>query len=502
MAKLGGPVVIGVDLGTQGLKVLAYSPSERKVLAAAQTPLDLDARADGSREQDAACWVAALQTCMQQLDPAVRARVVALGVSGQQHGFVPVGGSGEVLAPVKLWNDTSTQDECAAIEAALGGAEQAVAMAGNRILPGYTASKVLWLQRHKPQAYASLRHILLPHDYLNFYLTGAYGAECGDASGTGFFDIRKRRWSEAVLRAIDPERDLRSLLPPLLAPTQVVGTLLPRVAAVLGLPGSVQVAVGGGDNMMGAIGTGAVVPGVLTLSLGTSGTLYGYSTAPVISQQQEFAAFCDSTGGYLPLVCTMNCTASTEIMRSMLQLQLSDFEHLLTSAAPGAGGVVAVPFFNGERTPDCPSGKGCFFGLTASNSGAGNLLRAVVESTIFGLRTGLAAMQDAGLTSTAVRLIGGGSHSQEWRQIVADVLKVDVAVPEQSESAAFGAALQALWCHQHSQGEAVAISRLVMDHVACAATKGASPRPSVAAAYDLFFADYLQHARIVQALYK
>jgi len=502
MAKLGGPVVIGVDLGTQGLKVLAYSPSERAVLAAAQAPLDLDARAGGSREQDAAWWVAALQTCMQQVDPAVRARAVAVGVSGQQHGFVPVGASGEVLAPVKLWNDTSTQDECAAIEAALGGAEQAVAIAGNPILPGYTASKVLWLLRHKPQAYARLRHILLPHDYLNFYLTGAYGAECGDASGTGFFDVRKRRWSDAVLRAIDPERDLRSLLPPLLAPTQVVGTLLPSVAAVLGLPSSVQVAVGGGDNMMGAIGTGAVVPGVLTLSLGTSGTLYGYSAAPVVSQQQEFAAFCDSTGGYLPLVCTMNCTASTEIMRSMLQLQLSDFEHLLASAAPGAGGVSAVPFFNGERTPDCPSGKGCFFGLSAGNSTAGNLLRAVVESTIFGLRTGLAAMQDAGLTTTAVRVIGGGSHSQEWRQIVADVLKVDVAVPEQSESAAFGAALQALWCHQHSQGEAVAISRLVTDHVACTATKGARPRPSVAAAYDLFFADYLKHARVVQALYQ
>ena len=492
-------LVVGIDLGTQSTKVLVYQPQTRQVLATVQSPHELSVGDDGRREQQATWWIHALHSCFAQLQPGLKQRVIALGVSGQQHGFVPIGADGAVLAPVKLWNDTSTVTECADLHKLLGGEQCVVAMAGNAILPGYTASKILWLKRHRPMAYAQLRHILLPHDYLNFYLTGRYTMECGDASGTGFLDIRTRSWCEPILRAIDPDQDLRALLPPLISPMQAVGEVLPAVAAELGLPAGVLVSAGGGDNMMGAIGTGAIVPGQLTISLGTSGTLYAYAEQPTVAQDGEFAAFCDSTGGYLPLLCTMNCTAATEMMRGLFGVSLLEFEALLAGSEPGAGGITAMPFFDGERTPNCPQGAACFFGLTTANSNRQNLLRAVVEATALGLRTGLSALRRQGLVAHEARVIGGGARSEQWRQILADALGLRVVVPEQSESAAFGAALQALWCYKYAHGERLSLAAAVGAHLSLVQSQCAQPQAT--AVYDEIFLRYHRHLNVVQQLY-
>jgi len=318
--------VLGIDLGTQSVKVVFYDFEARETVAVESAPLDLYQTDDGVAEQQAHWWIRALKQALQQVGKDVRSRTVAIGVSGQQHGFVPIDKSGEVLAPVKLWCDTSTGAECESIMADFGGAEACLEEVGNLIVPGYTASKVRWFRDVHPGPYAQMDCILLPHDYLNFYLTGERCMEAGDASGTGFLDIRERQWSDKMLRAIDPNRELRDCLPDLRVANESIGTLLPSIAKELDLPLDIPVSIGGGDNMMGAIGTGNVVPGVVTVSLGTSGTVFAYTDKPIIDQKGNIAAFCSSTGGWLPLLCTMNCTVSTELMRNLLGAELASFE--------------------------------------------------------------------------------------------------------------------------------------------------------------------------------
>ena len=194
-------LVVGLDVGTQSVKLVAYDFAARRVVATHACPLELMAGDDGSREQKAWWWIDAIRACFAKLEASQRARIVAIGVSGQQHGFVPVDAAGRVLAPAKLWCDTSTQRECDEIMAAAGGPRRCVALAGNPILAGYTASKLPWTRRHRPDAYRWLATILLPHDYVNFWLTGERWMECGDASGTGWLDVRTRRWSAPLLAA-------------------------------------------------------------------------------------------------------------------------------------------------------------------------------------------------------------------------------------------------------------------------------------------------------------
>ena len=387
---------LGIDIGTQGVKALLYDADAARVVAVQQAPLDLISEPDGTREQLASWWVHGLAQCLHGFAPAERARVRALAVSGQQHGCVALDAAGAVLAPVKLWCDTATDAECEEITTAFGGGERCVAELGNRILPGYTASKILWLKKHRPQAYARLDTVLLPHDYINFYLTGERVAECGDASGTGLFDVRRRCWHAGMLRAVDAELDLAAALPPLAAPGSVIGQVGTLAARDLGLPAGIPVATGGGDNMMAAIGTGNVSAGAMTVSLGTSGTLFACADEPVIDEQGELAAFCSSTGAWLPLLCTMNCTVSTELTRGLLDIAVAELDARVDAVPPGAQGVMTLPFFNGERSPNLPRGKGCLFGLDAGNYRAENLLRSAMESAVYGLRAGLETLVRSG----------------------------------------------------------------------------------------------------------
>jgi xylulokinase len=208
-------LVVGLDVGTQSVKLVVYDPDARRVLATHGHPLELIAGDDGSREQHAQWWIDAIRACIARIEPAQRARVMAIGVSGQQHGFVPVAADGAVLAPAKLWCDTSTQRECDEIMAAAGGPKRCVELAGNPILAGYTASKLPWTRKHRPDVYRDLAAILLPHDYVNFWLTGQRWMEHGDASGTGWLDVRARKWSPPLLAATDAGRDLSECLPTL-----------------------------------------------------------------------------------------------------------------------------------------------------------------------------------------------------------------------------------------------------------------------------------------------
>ncbi len=484
-------VILGIDVGTQSTKVVAYDADERALLAVAAAPHDIIQAPDGTSEQDAAWWLEALARCLEALPAEVRREVRAIGVSGQQHGLVPVAADGTVLHNVKLWNDTATAAECADITAALGGRDDVIAAAGNPILPGYTAPKVLWLKRHRPAAYRELARILLPHDYINHHLTGRFAMEHGDASGTGFLDIRTRTWAVDVLRAIDPERDLTACLPPFVEPHRPVGTVRPDIAAGYDLPEGVLVSAGGGDNMMAAVGTGCVSEGVFTASLGTSGTLFGYAGRPVIDKEGTLAAFSSSTGGWLPLVCTMNCTVATELTRTLLDVPVADIDGLAGAVPAGSDGLITVPFYTGERTPNLPNATGTLFGMTPRNVTKAHLLRSAMEAALFGLRYGLDAFRRQGLSPARIHLVGGGARSAVWRRMAADIFGCPVAVHEVDEAAAFGAALQALWMMQRRDDAARTVESVFADHGRMAGDE-VPPEPENTAAYTTVYKNYLE----------
>lgn len=492
-------LVAGIDAGTQSLKVLVYDPEARAPVASTSAPLGMTSGADGSREQLPADWISALQACFAAIDASIRSRIVALAVSGQQHGFVPVDAAGDVLAPAKLWCDTSTAAECTQIMDATGGAAATIALAGNPILAGYTASKLPWTRTHRPGAYARLATILLPHDYVNFVLTGQRFCEYGDASGTGWLDVRTRTWSSELLRATDPERDLAECLPPIAAPDALFD-IAPAAAAALGLPATVRVAVGGGDNMMAAIGTGCVTEGRLAMSLGTSGTLFAYSDSPVIDPQGAWAAFCSSTGGWLPLICTMNCTVVTEQVATAFGFSTRDGDAHLRATPPGADGLVMLPFLNGERTPDLPAGKGVLAGLDTTNMTPAHIYRAAMEGATYSLKYGYDAFVRAGMRFDRIVLTGGGSNSAAWRQLVADVFGLPVDVPMQPEGAAFGAALQALWAMGRSRGDVASIGEITTQHVVADPALSVQPDPGRTAAYARAYSRFLMHLDAVTPL--
>ncbi|GHU70634.1 xylulokinase [Spirochaetia bacterium] len=486
----------GIDLGTQSCKVVLYDYEKKAIVAKAQVPVDMIAENDGSREQKAEWYDTALKAAFDKLDGALKKTVAAVGVSGHQHSFVPLDAEGKALYNVKLWCDTSTQNECDDLTKAAGGEAALIKLTGLPMRPGYTAPKVLWLKKHKPEAFARLAHILLPHDYLNWLLTGEYTAEYGDASGTALFDVRERKWSEKVCAYIDPK--VFSLLPRLVKPGEAAGTVSAAAAALYGIPQGIPVAAGGGDNMMGAIGTGAVRDGTLTMSLGTSGTLFGFSNEPVIDPTGNLAAFCSSTGGWLPLLCTMNCTVATEELRELFNLDVKAFDAEAAKAPIGADGLVVLPFFNGERTPNLPYGRASINGITVANFKKENIARASLEAAIFGMRIGLEGFHELGFKAREIRLTGGGAKSPLWQSIAANVMNLPVRLPAGDEAAAMGGAIQALWC---LEGKGADIEAFTEAHVGLEGNL-INPDPASAAAYDKAYGEYSRYLGALSPLYK
>jgi xylulokinase len=446
---------IGIDSGTQSTKAVVLDLAAKKVIAEARAPHAMIAGLPaGHMEQHPAEWVAALESTIAEVVKQLGARaseIRGLGVSGQQHGFVPLDTKGAVIRPAKLWCDTSTVAECALITKKLGGEKAALRHTGSLILPGFTAPKILWLKRHEPANYKRLRHVLLPHDYLNFHLTGAYFMEYGDASGTALLDVRKRAWSKAAIQAVDPR--LADWLPALSESHESPGVVRPELAAKLGLPSGVVVSAGGGDNMMGAIGTGNVTPGVISASFGTSGTIYAHAEQPVVDPAGEIAAFCSSTGGWLPLLCTMNVTTVTEQVRQLFGMDHAALAAAVKSVPAGSDGLILLPYLAGERTPNVPAGSGVLLGLSGKTFTSAHFARAAMEGVTLGMNYGLRRLAVLGVKAKEIRVTGGGAKSPAWRQLMADVFGVPVVAMVEDEGAALGGALQAAWCVARRDGK-------------------------------------------------
>ncbi len=436
---------LGIDSGTQSTKAIVLDYETGRIVASAHRKYDLIAGLpSGHLEQHPSDWIQAtdeaVAECVQKLG-AENVKIAGIGVSGQQHGLVVLDAKDQVVRPAKLWCDTSTAAQCDQIAHEFGGQPGCIHLAGNAMLPGYTIPKLLWLKQNEPENFARVASILLPHDYLNFWLSGVKRMEYGDASGMGILNVRTREWCYEICDFID--KRVRDMLPPLGSSLEAHGVLRPELAKKWGLSDKVVISAGGGDNMMGAIGTGNVKPGVITASFGTSGTLYGVAAEPVVDGQGEVAAFCDSTDQWLPLVCTMNVTVVTEQVREMFDWSIPQLEAAVASAPPGAEGITFLPYLNGERTPNLPDGTGVLHGLRTTNMTPQNLARAAVEGATLGLAYGLRRFRELGMNPKEIRLTGGGSQSKAWRQIAADVFNAEVVTLATAEGAALGAAIQA-----------------------------------------------------------
>jgi xylulokinase len=458
---------LGIDSGTGSTKTLVLDIESGKVLSTAQRAHNLiGGLPSGHVEQDPNGWVEAAEAtiaeCLEKIGDR-SGEIQAIGVSAQQHGLVTLGETDELLRPAKLWCDVSTEEQCEELNKKFGGPEGLIELIGNPMIPGYTAPKLLWLKENEPKNFARLTSILLPHDYLNLWLTGERQMEYGDASGTGLMDVRTRKWSEPILKFIDPE--LETLLPPLRSSKRPAGLLRTTLREQWGLAEDALVSAGSGDNMMSAIGTGNIRPGMMTMSLGTSGTICAFSEEPLIDPRGEVAAFCDATDHWLPLSCTMNVAVATEQVRALFGWDIPTMEERVAAVPPGAGGILFLPYLQGERTPNLPKGSGVFHGLTTENMKPEFMARAVIEGVTLGLAFGLRRFKDLGIEPEEIRLTGGGSKSAVWRQITADVLGFPTIALKVTEAAALGAAIQAAWTYCQVKGKPITLEKLVDDLV-------------------------------------
>jgi xylulokinase len=457
-------LVAGIDSSTQSCKVVIRDADTGVLVREGRA-----AHPPGT-EVDPADWWRALQEALAGaggLDG-----VAAVSVAGQQHGMVCLDERGAVVRPALLWNDTRSASSAAELVEELGGGDPARGAArwadavGSVPVAAFTVTKLRWLAEHEPAAMARTAAVCLPHDWLTWRLAGwRLGGDLdrlitdrSDASGTGYWSPAAGAYRPDLLRRACGREPA---VPRVLGPVEPAGGVgegrrLGRAEVTgggqLGPAGAVgEVAAGGGllgpgagDNAAAALGLG-VGAGDVVISVGTSGTVFARSDAPTADASGIIAGFADATGRFLPLVCTLNAAMVLEAVAVILGTSLDEFSGLALSATPGAGGLVLLPYLEGERTPNRPDATGVVAGLTGANARPENLARAAVEGMLCGLADGLDAIRAAGIGCRRVLLIGGGARSEAVRRIAPAVFGVPVEVPEPAEYVADGAARQAAW---------------------------------------------------------
>ncbi len=436
--------LLGLDVSTTGSKALLID-ERGGVIASHTTPHPISQPFPLWSEQDPADWwngmVASIRAVLAQTGAADT--IQAIGLTGQMHGLVCLGERDDVLRPAILWNDQRTQAECDAITATVG-ASRLIQLTGNRALTGFTAPKILWVREHEPEVYARIRHVLLPKDYIRFQLTGDYATDLADGAGMLLLDVANRRWSEAVLDALDIPA---AWLPKVHEGPQVTGVVSAQAAALTGLKAATPVVGGGGDQAAQATGVGAVQPGIVALTVGTSGVVFAPLASYAYEPDGRLHAFCHAVPGQWHFMGVMlSAAGSLQWYRDTLAPG-EDFGALADEggqAPPGCEGLLFLPYLTGERTPHPdPLARGAFVGLTARHTRP-YLTRAVLEGVAFGLRDSFELIKASpAALIREVRVSGGGAKSPLWRQIMTDVLGVPLVVAEAIEGAAYGAALLA-----------------------------------------------------------
>lgn len=436
---------LGIDTSTTGSKALLID-ERGAVVAVASSPHTLHTPRPLWSEQDPHEWWRAVGASIHQvleIAGAAGERIEAVGLTGQMHGLVLLDGAGSVLRPAILWNDQRTQAQCDDIHARIGR-EKFIRITGNVALTGFTAPKILWVKEKEPEVYAKTRHVLLPKDYIRYRLTGEYAMDKADGAGTVLFDLNLRDWSGELLAALGIDR---AWMPRTFEGPECTGYITEETAALTGLKAGTPVVAGGGDQAAQAVGVGAIEPGIVSLTVGTSGVVFASTPSALIEPEGRLHAFCHAVPGLWHFMGVMlSAAGSLQWYRDTLTPGM-DFDDLLAEAAAApanSDGLLFLPYLSGERTPHPdPLARGAFIGLTLRHSRA-HMTRAVLEGVSFGLKDSFTLIQNAGLGSiTQVRASGGGTKGALWRQILASVLEAELVTVNTTEGAAYGAALLA-----------------------------------------------------------
>lgn len=461
-------VALGFDSSTQSTKALVLDVETGEIVAEARAPHS------GADTQHPDEWWTALRSATRAAVGAEH-RVVALAVAGQQHGLVALDAAGGVVRPAPLWNNVAAAPDAARLNEAADFAGQV----GSRLVASFTIAKLAHLARTAPADLDRTVAVGLPHDWLNLRLTGELASDRGDASGSGWWSPREGRERRDLLAlAVGPETAGRLRLPAVRGADEPAGVLSAAAAAALGLPAGIPVGAGTGDNMAAALGVGAA-PAELTISLGTSGTAFAVVDGPTADPTGEVCGFADATGRFLPLACMLNCTRVVDTVAGLLGIERGAALDRAGAVAPGAGGLLLLPYLAGERTPNLPEATGSVTGLTGATATPDALLRAALDGVAAGLAYCVEALARLGVVAPAVTLTGGGSAHPAWRQAIADATGLPVTVREGGEHAARGAALQAAAL---AHGEPVAD---VAARWRPAVTAEVAPRPQARPAFAL-----------------
>ncbi|MBN2256356.1 MAG: xylulokinase [Anaerolineaceae bacterium] len=436
--------LLGIDISTTGSKALLID-EHGTVIASHTTPHPSSQPYPLWSEQNPADWwsgiVTSIRAVLEQIGDA--SAVKAIGLTGQMHGLVCLDAKNAILRPAILWNDQRTQAQCDLIHKRIGR-EKFIQISGNVALTGFTAPKILWVAENEPDVYARVRHILLPKDYVRFCLTGEYGMDKADGSGTVLFDLKQRNWSSEILDALQIKSEW---LPPTYEGSDFTGVISKSAAASTGLAAGTPVAAGGGDQAAQAVGVGAVEPGIVGLTVGTSGVVFATTPSALIEPEGRLHAFCHAVPGAWHFMGVMlSAAGSLQWYRDTLAVG-SSFDELTNEAQEipaGSEGLQFLPYLSGERTPHPdPQARAGFIGLTIRHNRA-HMTRAVMEGVSFGLKDIFTLIRDSGLKDVQqVRASGGGTKSPLWRQILASVLDSELVTVNTTEGAAFGAALLA-----------------------------------------------------------
>lgn len=458
-------LLLGIDIGTSGTKTVLLN-EKGKVLASATSTYDLLSPKVGWYEQRPLDWWGAVCESVQEVIKKAKIKkpgteITAIGLSGQMHGSVFLDSKGRVLRPALLWNDQRTGEECAEIEAAVGGKEALVKLVANPALTGFTAPKILWLRKNEPKRFELTKKVLLPKDFVRLMMTGEYATEASDASGTLLLDVARRDWSGELLGKLKLSADL---LPNVYESTDVTGTLTKEAAIAMGLEGGegkIKVVGGAADNAAAAVGNGIVRSGMLASSIGTSGVMFAHADSVAIdlgggSGGGRVHTMCHAVPGkWCVFGCMLSAGGSLQWYRDVLgQEEVGAAKKAKTDpyvllmkgaeAAPvGSEGLYFLPYLTGERTPHAdPKARGAFIGLTRRTT-KGMMTRSVVEGVTFALRDQLEIMRQMRIPIETLRATGGGAKSPFWLQLQADIFRTPVSITNSEEGPAFGVALLA-----------------------------------------------------------
>ncbi|MEK6221564.1 MAG: xylulokinase [Chloroflexota bacterium] len=434
---------LGIDVSTTATKALLIDDNG-EVISVAATEYPFETPHPLWSEQDPQLWwqgtINSIRKVIKGLDATA---IKAVGLTGQMHGLTLLDKFGDVLRPAILWNDQRTSEQCDLIRDRIGKT-RLVQLTGNDALTGFTAPKVLWVQQYEPEIYNQITKILLPKDYVRFCLTGEFATDKAGASGTLLFDIKNRDWSHEVLSKLDIDP---AWLPKTFEGHEITGSISQEAAEKIGLASGTPVVAGAGDQAAQAVGVGVVQEGIAALTLGTSGVVFASTSKPFVEPEGRLHAFCHAVPAQWHFMGVMlSAGGSLRWYRDTLAKGI-DFDKLILEAAaipPGSEGLFFLPYLMGERTPyPDPHARAGFIGLTVRHTRA-HMTRAVLEGVAFGLRDSFELMKETGLKNfDQVRISGGGSKSELWRQILADVLGVELVTVNTTEGAAFGAALLA-----------------------------------------------------------